>query len=168
MRVESSQIIEPTTIYENPNTSFKTREKNIDDDAARAFVETLQQAELELTGKTIGSPEKWRELAEVLVTELKIAAGRTTVSNVPAFLAEHLRRRLWKVDKHRAIEMAVEAEEQGSRKTLSDEERRQCPDCGGTNFWYPEGPDKGVSKCRHAKLTATAAQKGDLSSNPSK
>jgi hypothetical protein len=153
MRVESSQIIEPITTSENPKTSFKTKEENFDDDAARAFVETLQQAERELTGKIIESPEKWRELAEVLVTELKIAAGRTTVSNVPAFLAEHLRRRLWKVDKHRATEMAVEAEEQGGRKALSDEERRQCPDCGGTNFWYPEGPDKGVSKCRHAKLT---------------
>jgi hypothetical protein len=94
----------------------------------------------------------------MLVTELKIAAGRTTVSNVPAFLTEHLRRRLWKVDKKQATEIAVEPE-QGTHSPLSDEEKRSCPDCAGTNFWYPEGPDKGVSKCRHAKLLNTPVEK---------
>ncbi|MCA1565750.1 MAG: hypothetical protein LC803_08960, partial [Acidobacteria bacterium] len=140
MRVESSQTVEPITTSEPPKTSFKTKEENTDDDAAHPFIKTLQQAELELTGKVTTNPEKWKDLAELLVTELKIAAGRTTVSNVPAFLAEHLRRRLWKVDKHRASEIAVEPE-QGSHTTFSDEERRRCPDCGGTNFWYPQGPD---------------------------
>ena len=28
----------------------------------------------------------------------------------------------------------------------------KCPDCGGSGFWYPEGPERGVAKCRHAKL----------------
>lgn len=28
-----------------------------------------------------------------------------------------------------------------------------CPDCHGTGFWYPEGTEKGVAKCRHEKLT---------------
>jgi hypothetical protein len=27
-----------------------------------------------------------------------------------------------------------------------------CPDCSGTGFWYPNGQDKGVAKCRHARL----------------
>jgi hypothetical protein len=39
--------------------------------------------------------EKWKQLAELLVMELKVASARTTsVSDVPAFLTEHLRRRL--------------------------------------------------------------------------
>lgn len=28
----------------------------------------------------------------------------------------------------------------------------QCPDCGGTGFWYPQGREQGVAKCRHEKL----------------
>jgi hypothetical protein len=71
-----------------PNTLFKTNTERTDDEA---FAELLA-AERELTGRN--SPTgRWAELVEVLVTELKIAAGRTTVSSVPAFLAEHLRRR---------------------------------------------------------------------------
>ena len=44
------------------------------------------------------STERWAEVAELLVTELKVAASRTTVTSAPAFLAEHLRRRLRKAD----------------------------------------------------------------------
>ncbi len=29
---------------------------------------------------------------------------------------------------------------------------RACPDCGGSGWFYPKGIDKGVSKCKHAKL----------------
>jgi hypothetical protein len=157
MRVESSQSIDMITTSEMPKTSFKTKEENFDDEATRHFVEIFRQAERELTGKASTITDKWNELAELLVTELKIAAARTTVSNVPAFLTEHLRRRLWKVDKVRATEIAIEPE-QGSM-TLTDEERRSCPDCAGTNFWYPEGPDKGVAKCKHSKLISTSAKK---------
>lgn len=150
---------EDSTLSGDLKTSFKTIEKNFDDEAARRFVDTLQQAERELTGKVSTNPETWNELAEVLITELKIAAGRTTVSNVPAFFAEHLRRRLWKVDKKRATEIASVESEQESQTALSEEEKRACPDCGGTNFWYPDGPDKGVAKCRHAKLVAALVKK---------
>jgi hypothetical protein len=27
-----------------------------------------------------------------------------------------------------------------------------CPDCNGSGFWYPDGMEKGVKKCRHEKL----------------
>ena len=38
---------------------------------------------------------KWTELAALLAMELEIAAARTnSISNIPAFLTEHLRRRL--------------------------------------------------------------------------
>jgi len=142
---------EDSTVSGDLKTSFKTYEKKLDDEASRRLGEVLSQAEKELTGKNSANEIQWGELAEILVTELKIAAGRTTVSNVPAFLAEHLRRRLWKVDKKRATEIAVEPE-QGSQTSLSNVDRRQCPDCAGTNFWYPDGPDKGVTRCKHANL----------------
>ena len=28
----------------------------------------------------------------------------------------------------------------------------ECPDCKGSGWWYPEGQDRGVAKCRHEKL----------------
>jgi Mn-dependent DtxR family transcriptional regulator len=30
---------------------------------------------------------------------------------------------------------------------------KNCPDCQGSGFWYPEGNEKGVAKCRHVRLT---------------
>jgi hypothetical protein len=145
-----------STTSGNSKTSSKTKEENSDDDAhARRLTAKMVDAERELTGRISTSDEKWEELAEVLVSELRIAAARTTVSNVPAFLAEHLRRRLWKVDKARATEMAADGEgthEQEIRSHLSDEKRKLCPDCAGVGFWYPEGPDKGVTKCKHLRL----------------
>jgi hypothetical protein len=149
------QIAENNNTYRDPKTSFKTKEEIFDDDApARRLAVRMMDAERELTGKISTEAERWDELAELLITELKIAAGRTTISNVPAFLTEHLRRRLWKLDKKRATEIATAAVEagQGTHARLSDEERRACPDCAGTGFWYPEGSDKGVAKCLHLKL----------------
>ncbi len=124
-------------------TSFKTNPKNDDDEAFAA----LFIAERELTGKH-SPPERWREVAELLVAELKIAAGRTTVSSVPAFLAEHLRRRLWKKEK-RQIETEAAAAEV---KTLPKVDPSRCPDCFGTGMYYPEGFDKGVARCDHKRL----------------
>jgi len=150
------QLSENIATYDDAKTSFKTKEENFDDDAAaRRLAARITEAERELTGKVSTSVERWDELAELLITELKIAAGRTTVSNVPAFLTEHLRRRLWKVDKKQAIEIATTAAGETGQATharLNDEERRACPDCAGTGFWYPEGLDKGVAKCSHLKL----------------
>ncbi len=156
-----SQVLAESTLAESPNTSFKTKEESSDDDAhARAFLAKLVQAERELTGKVSTSSEKWEELAEVIVSELRIAAARTTISNVPAFLAEHLRRRLWKVDKARAAEMTAGQPEQGEASAaLTAEEKQKCPDCAGVGFWYPEGTEKGVAKCKHAKLISIADKK---------
>jgi hypothetical protein len=143
-----------STISGDPKTSFKTNTNTYDDDDAGAhrLTRKLIQTERELTGKVSTSAERWDELAELLVTELRIAAARTTVSNVPAFLTEHLRRRLWKVDKQRAIEIATDSEQETQTPALSEEEKRSCPDCAGTGFWYPEGTEKGVAKCAHQKL----------------
>jgi hypothetical protein len=104
----------------------------------------------EITGHTPSraESERWVELAEVLSAELKIAAGRTTVSSAPAFLAEHLRRRLWKKDKRQ-----IEAEAAQPKPTDSQKiDASQCPDCFGTGMWYPEGFEKGVARCEHKAL----------------
>jgi len=60
--------------------------------------------------------ERWGEVAELLVTELKVAAARTTVTSAPAFLAEHLRRRLRKAD---ARQIEREVGEASSRQAAS-------------------------------------------------
>jgi hypothetical protein len=148
-----------STTSGDAKTSFKTKEENSDDEGgARRLADKMIEAERELTGKVSTSGEKWEELAEVLISELRIAAARTTVSNVPAFLAEHLRRRLWKVDKERATELAADASGQGrTGPTLTAEEKQKCLDCAGVGFWYPDGPDKGVAKCKHLRLESVPA-----------
>jgi hypothetical protein len=137
-----------------PKTFFKTNTESDDDDAALAgLVATLSKATREVTGRELSSAERerWREVAEVLVAELKIAAARTTVSSVPSFLAEHLRRRLWKVDKRQARAEGTELPDE-AMKTAPSIDTAKCPDCGGSGWWYPEGLDKGVKKCTHEKL----------------
>jgi hypothetical protein len=109
----------------------------------------------EVTGResTAAEAERWGELAELLVTELKIAAGRTgSVSNVPAFLTEHLWRRLRKTDK-RQFEREGKSDE-GGVEAEPKLDTSKCPDCFGTGMWYPEGFEKGVARCQHSKLTA--------------
>ena len=121
-----------------------------DDEAFAGFVELMTKTAEEVTGRSPSDAERerWLELAEVLSAELKIAAGRTTVSSVPAFLAEHLRRRLWKKEKHQ-----IEAESaQPKPEDASKLDASQCPDCFGTGMWYPEGFDKGVARCEHKSL----------------
>jgi len=147
------------TIHEASNTgaaSSSNLNRGVDDDEAFAeFVSLLRESAREITGRQPSAAEaaRWRELAEVLITELRIAAGRTTVSSVPSFLAEHLRRRLWKLENRKQTQEGTEAEASGAAVTR--EELRECPDCFGTGMWYPEGFDKGVAKCRHEKLGAT-------------
>jgi hypothetical protein len=127
-----------------------------DDEAFAALVELFKQATTSLTGKlpTPVERDRWRELAELLVAELQIAAARTgQVSNVPAFLTEHLRRRLWKKDKEQLERESMEttASEPAPEQGI---DVRKCPDCGSSGWWYPEGLDKGVAKCPHSKLKA--------------
>ena len=139
-----------------PNTFFKTIEENDDDDAALAgLTASLKTAAREITGREVSSAEsdRWRELADVLVAELKIAAARTTVSSVPSFLAEHLRRRLWKLDKKQARAEGKELPDEISIPVAS-KDTKNCSDCGGTGFYYPTGYEGGVAKCKHERLRA--------------
>jgi hypothetical protein len=159
--LESSQTshtlsTEESTTSEQSKTSFNTKEKNLDDDAALAGLNaSLKSATKEITGKDLSPAdrERWREVADVLVAELKIAAARTTVSSVPAFLAEHLRRRLWKIDKKQAHLEGRELPDENVSQ-IPSVDASKCPDCGGSGWWYPEGESKGVAKCKHGKLAA--------------
>lgn len=141
--------VDSTATYTIPKTSFKTNTENDDDEAFAAFTAALKKAAKEITGKepSAAEAERWREVADVLVTELKIAAGRTSVSSVPSFLAEHLRRRLFKKDRAQ-----LASEEKSAPPPTGKVDASQCPDCFGTGMWYPEGYEKGVAKCRHEKL----------------
>lgn len=124
------------------NTDLK--EQTTDDELRRSLAPLLEAAR-KLTGREASD---WREVAEVLAAELMIAAGRTTVSSVPAFLAEHLRRRLWKKEKRDMDALASEKPANPSDRV----DASGCPDCYGTGMFYPEGFDKGVAKCAHSKL----------------
>jgi hypothetical protein len=128
-----------------------------DDEAYALLLSRLQQAVRDVTGResTSTDAERWGEFADLLITELKIAAGRTgSVSSVPAFLTEHLRRRLWKKEK-RQLEEEV-AEHKASDPAIKVD-ASQCPDCFGTGMYYPEGFDKGVARCLHVKLPTEGA-----------
>jgi hypothetical protein len=142
-------------VSSSAKTSYKTNTERSDDDAALAeMVAALKSATQEITGKDLVASDsgRWKELSDVLIAELKIAAARTTVSNVPAFLAEHLRRRLWKIDKKQARAEGRELPDEVTTKPQSSVDASSCPDCGGSGWWYPEGESKGVAKCKHEKL----------------
>src|ERR1051325_7035142 len=151
-RHTSSPLLSTTSTI--PKTSFKTSDEKTDDEAFAEFARVMQDAAREVTGKPLGAFDKDRlgELAELLVAELRIAAARTSnVSSLPAFLTEHLRRRLWKMDQKQAG--GEEKSEPGMTKpSISPEQVRNCPDCGGSGLYYPEGYEKGVAKCKHERV----------------
>jgi len=92
----SSNPIENKDTYSSAKTFFKDIENN-DDEPFGKMNETLANVFEKVSGKPPQKSDaaKLNELAELLAMELEIAAARTkSISNVPAFLTEHLRRRL--------------------------------------------------------------------------
>lgn len=138
-----------------PTSSSNVLERRAadDDEAFAEFAKVLREVAREVTGKETSAAEsaRWRELAEVLAAELRIASARTNVSSVPAFLAEHLRRRLWKIDKKQAQAEGRELPDESSGGA-GEANPAECPDCKGSGWWYPEGVERGVAKCKHANL----------------
>jgi hypothetical protein len=158
---ENTPVLE-SKITGQLNTDLKEKRFD-DDDAFAAFVNSWREATREITGRETSQSEseRWRELADVLITELKIAAARTTISSVPAFLSEHLRRRLWKKDKQQLSE-----EVKGdtiSKPTERNIDISKCPDCGGSGMYYPGGYEKGVAKCRHESLKVAVNSADEIS-----
>jgi hypothetical protein len=108
----SLNTVESTTSGD-AKTSFKTLDES-DDEAFADFISRFKQAAKELTGKepTAKEREKYGELAELLIQELKIVAARTSVVSVPAVLFEHLRRRLTKKTVQEPLKRKEEASSQ--------------------------------------------------------
>lgn len=152
-----SQTLENIDSCTFPKTSFKTSEKNLDDEAIADYRIFLNELTKALSGReaTRADYSSMRELFDVLLTEAKIAGDRTSVVSLPAaFTAEHLRRRLFKKGKSE-----MEAETKAARIEVSPSAPRMntqdCSDCRGTGWWYPNGTEKGVAKCKHDKMTLT-------------
>lgn len=110
--------VENTEGYVEPKTSLKTNTERADDEAFADLLAVLKQTAKKVTGKEPSSAERarWKEVAELLATELEVAASRTTVTSAPAFLAEHLRRRLRKAD---AKQIEREVGEASSKQAAS-------------------------------------------------
>lgn len=155
-RDSSPSVIGETTTTSRDDKTLILRPGLRDDDEAFAlFLREMKKAIFDVTGRQVSTSEsaKLLELAEVLTTELRIAAARTTVSSAPAFLTEHLRRRLWKKDKQQlSEEIKISANEPAALSL----DISKCPDCGGSGFYYPKGYEEGVAKCKHEKLTKLA------------
>ncbi|HEX7314479.1 MAG TPA: hypothetical protein VF297_11180 [Pyrinomonadaceae bacterium] len=167
VRVGSGNLIDLIATSGEPKTSFKTKDEKPDDEAFAPLVARLRKTVTDLTGKesTAADAARWDELGELLDAELRIAAGRTgSVSSVPAFLTEHLRRRLWKKDKRQVEEEGKAVGSKRSETTKVDASK--CPDCFGTGMHYPDGFDKGVARCRHEKLTASAVPAASVAPTP--
>jgi DNA-binding Lrp family transcriptional regulator len=41
---------------------------------------------------------------------------------------------------------------ESNKKVLASPDYRKCPDCQGSGFWYPDGVEKGVAKCKHVRM----------------
>ena len=98
-------------------TFIKTNTEKTDDEAFAGLLMVLKQTAKKVTGRepSPADNDRWKEVAELLATELEVAASRTTVTSAPAFLAEHLRRRLRKADA-RQIEREVGEADSGGAK----------------------------------------------------
>jgi hypothetical protein len=127
------------------NTSSLRLSQNDDDEASAPLLRAMKGEQ----GRKVDRAPL-AELFEMLAAEFRIAEGRTgVVSNPAAFFLEHMRRRLWKKEK-RQVEAEGKSEVQGSQFKV---DASKCPDCFGTGMYYPEGFEKGVSRCGHDKLT---------------
>jgi hypothetical protein len=77
---------------------LNTKTKTDDDEAFAPFIKKFQSAAEELTGKNLSVRDaaNLEKIADLLILELKIAARRTdSISSVPAFLTEILRRQFF-------------------------------------------------------------------------
>lgn len=131
-------------------TSLILKTEKLDDEA---FAK-LRAAMKDSTGREVASAAL-AELDELLATEYRLAAGRTESISAPGnFLAEHLRRRLWKKGKD---QLDAERASEGESEQVAAVKRdiSKCPDCFGTSHFYPDGFDKGVARCHHEKLSTS-------------
>jgi hypothetical protein len=91
--------VESTGAYINAFNPLNLKGTIDDDEPAALILRVLQDVEREVTGTT-GNAQRWLEPLGIICAELRLAASRSPViSSAPAFLAEHLRRRLGKAER---------------------------------------------------------------------
>jgi hypothetical protein len=78
---------------------------------------------------------------------LSYARNRPRIENPEGFATS---RRAAEGEFDEAISIWLDEHEPDGRRKQRDVSG--CPDCFGTGMWYPEGPGKGVTKCRHERL----------------
>ena len=95
------QSYENKELSQSLKTSLKTKRDDDEKNAPfSAFIEKFEKVSKKLTGKKFDPKEtdKWEMLADLLILELEIAAKRSgSISSVPAFLTEVLRRQLFTI-----------------------------------------------------------------------
>jgi hypothetical protein len=75
----------------------------------------------------------------------------------------------WQLQRSSQIQQSRQLQEsrqlQGSSikdKDLKEIDKREdavaCPDCYGTNWWYPQGTERGVKRCLHERLKGKASE----------
>ncbi|MGI8494437.1 MAG: hypothetical protein ACR2L1_03870 [Pyrinomonadaceae bacterium] len=125
-QTRQAQTIENIDDSETLRLSLKTIIN--DDETTRAFAafhEEINRTLVDLTGREARAKdsEKWKMIAKLLVMELKIAAARTeAISNAPAFLYEHLRRRLLRNDSKATNPQTSKLSKNLTNKTAAIEE----------------------------------------------
>jgi hypothetical protein len=142
-------------------TLIKTNKEENDDERLRvAFGEfqiILDETIKKHTGKGISSTDriKWKHVGEVLAAQIDLIASRTTISNGPAVLAEHLQRHLNNKRMLEKMGLITPAEAKEMKEPVSIKQEIPflflCPDCKGTRMWNPDG--KGMRPgCPHTDL----------------
>jgi hypothetical protein len=64
---------------------------------------------------------------------------------IPASLEEFARLANSATNKEKALKENIK------RETAAPD-YKNCPDCQGSGFWYPEGNERGVAKCKHKRM----------------
>ena len=148
-------------------TFFNTIEERTDDERSRAafgeLESILNKTVKDLTGResTEADREKWKHVGEILAVQLELIASRTTISNAPAVLAEHLHRHLNNKRVQEKLGLITPAEAKEAKETSKSQKQTTerelipdlylCPDCFGTMFWNPDGKGKRRG-CTHPRL----------------
>ena len=158
------QTLENQSISAEAKTLYKTNKEKTDDERLRAafgeLLLILDKTVKDLTGRetTPTDKERWKHVAEILAAQLELIASRTTISNAPAILAEHLHRHLNNKRVQEKMGLLTPAEAREAKEEKESEKPKEiipdlylCPDCYGTSFWNPDGRGKRRG-CPHPRL----------------
>ncbi|MGI8545364.1 MAG: hypothetical protein ACR2MD_18055 [Aridibacter sp.] len=129
---DTTQTIENKDIYSSPKTFFKDF-KYIDDETLPAFlkmIDKLSEISEKLTGKKSSKfeSETWERLGDLLINELIRAKEKTdSVSSVPAFLTEVLKRKLNNLSKKPNISKGKNTKSDAGKSLSAHSDQQNLP-----------------------------------------